>query len=359
MPAGWVSAGVAVLGALNSSDAASSAGQTQAGSADAAAAVQRDMFNTVNAQNAPYRQAGGNALSRLQEYLGLGSQGSGQTQLSRDQIYQNLLPKYTTQATSNLPTDLDYLSKQNLTDEQRKVLDDVKSWGGGMPSGWDQGQVDTYLRNAGLQPPSRTSSSVDTSGLNAAADAQFAGQGPNGKPSDIYGSLLKPFDARDLSQWQDPGYKFRLEQGNLGITNSAAARGGQMGGNTLKAISDYNQGAASQEYQNSFGRYNTNQNNIYNRLSNLAGMGQASASNQATGASTFAGQIGENITGAGNALAAGRIGSANALSGGLNNAASWFQGAGGGNIFGGGASTNRDFSQPQWSTAPSPLFGIE
>lgn len=55
----------------------------------------------------------------------------------------------------------------------------------------------------------------------------------------------------------DPGYQFRVKEGQRAIENSAAARGALRTGATLKGLSDYNQNAASQEYGNVFNRYNT------------------------------------------------------------------------------------------------------
>jgi hypothetical protein len=46
----------------------------------------------------------------------------------------------------------------------------------------------------------------------------------------------------------DPGYQFRLQQGEEAINRSAAARGGRLGGATLKALAGYNSGMAAQEY---------------------------------------------------------------------------------------------------------------
>ena len=52
----------------------------------------------------------------------------------------------------------------------------------------------------------------------------------------------------------DPGYQFRLKQGQQALENSASARGTLRGGAQLKALTDYSQGAASQEYQNAYNR---------------------------------------------------------------------------------------------------------
>jgi hypothetical protein len=64
----------------------------------------------------------------------------------------------------------------------------------------------------------------------------------------------------------DPGYQFRLNQGLTGINNAMAARGMGNSGRTLKALTDYNQNFASNEYGNAYGRN-------FNRLSTLAGLG--------------------------------------------------------------------------------------
>lgn len=108
--------------------------------------------------------------------------------------------------------------------------------------------------------------------------------------------LTKNFTMADYQA--DPGYQFRLDQGNKAINNSAAARGGLLSGATMKAIADYNSGAASQEYGAAFNRFGSNRENasrvyndvysrwndqnntIFNRLSALAGSGQTASTNQ-------------------------------------------------------------------------------
>ena len=54
---------------------------------------------------------------------------------------------------------------------------------------------------------------------------------------------------------QDPGYQFRLGEGLKGVENSAAARGSQLSGGTLKALQRYGQNFASNEYNNAYGRF--------------------------------------------------------------------------------------------------------
>jgi len=62
-------AGAGLIGAGMQSSAAKSAASTQAGATQYAADVQRQMFETVNEQQKPYREAGYGALTRIGELL--------------------------------------------------------------------------------------------------------------------------------------------------------------------------------------------------------------------------------------------------------------------------------------------------
>jgi hypothetical protein len=66
----------------------------------------------------------------------------------------------------------------------------------------------------------------------------------------------------------DPGYQFRLQQGQEALERSGAALGVTNTGGTLKDILDYGQRAAAQEYGNVFGRqrdvYDLNERNRFN-----------------------------------------------------------------------------------------------
>ena len=98
---------------------------------------------------------------------------------------------------------------------------------------------------------------------------------------------------------QDPGYAFRLSEGNRMLNQSAAARGGLISGNALKAAERYGQQMASQEYGNAYQRaldvYNAGvkrEATGYNRLASLAGIGQVAAGDLAG----QAGQYGSNVS---------------------------------------------------------------
>lgn len=57
-----------------------------------------------------------------------------------------------------------------------------------------------------------------------------------------------------VTMLNDPGYQFRLDQGERALQASAAGRGMLRTGGTLKDISDYGQNTASAEYQNVYNR---------------------------------------------------------------------------------------------------------
>lgn len=128
------------------------------------------------------------------------------------------------------------------------------------------------------------------------------------------------------TNWQqDPGYAFRMSEGMKGLERSAAARGGLLSGSALKGITRYGQDLASQEYQNAFNRYYAERANKLQPLQSIAGIGQTSANTLTSAAGTLGGQIGSNIIGAGNAMAAGQIGQANAISSGVGQGINFYQ----------------------------------
>ena len=166
------------------------------------------------------------------------------------------------------------------------------------------------------------------------------------------GQLAQRFGPANFEQ--DPSYQFRLNEGLKALQSSAAARGTLMSGQGLKDITNYAQGAASQEYQSAFDRYRAQQGDLYNRLAGLAGVGQTATSAISQAGQQAAGSIGSNIlgaqgaasnylTGGAAAQAAGTVGAANAISGGLNNIA--------GNFL--GYQVYNQAMQPQ--TQPSPI----
>lgn len=142
--------------------------------------------------------------------------------------------------------------------------------------------------------------------------------------SSTFGSLMKPFDAQAFQQYKDPGYEFQLQQGQQALQNSQAAQNGVLSGAALKDMIGFNQGMASNAYQNAFSRYMTQNDATYNRLADLLKVGQNAAAGVGNTGAQVMSNVGNTLTSGANALAAGQVGSANAWSGGLNNAGSMY-----------------------------------
>jgi len=200
-----------------------------------------------------------------------------------------------------------------------------------------------YLLGIGAPGTAGRPGTGGLSGANGTPGA-FMGTAPTAASSTAgnYGSLLKPFD---LSDWQQlsPAYNFQKQQGQQSVLNGAAAGQGAMSGAALKDLTDYNQAEANTSFNNAFNQYQTQQGNIFSRLSGIANLGQSAASNTAQSGVALAGQAAQSATNIGSAQAAGTIGSASALAGGLNGATPWLAYGGGGrpsSTGGGGGGTN-------------------
>lgn len=159
---------------------------------------------------------------------------------------------------------------------------------------------------------------------------------------------------------EDPGYKFRVAEGQKALERSGSAKGLTLSGGQLKALTRFGQDMGSQEYgaaydralgQNelSYGRaYQGNQERYgrgrdaytlgYNTLlglrgtewnenANLAGLGQTAVVQLGQLGDRTGGRLADLQTGAGNARAAGIVGAANAWNQGLGSI------AGAGNTF--------------------------
>jgi len=166
-------------------------------------------------------------------------------------------------------------------------------------------QKQMYDKNVELQAPFREAGLtaqnklLDYLGLAPGAGGKYAGD----------------FSMADYQA--DPGYAFRLGEGMKGLNATAAARGGLISGNALRAATAYGQDMGSQEYQNAYNRYQTNRSNQLNPLQSLMGAGQTATNTLGNAGQNYATNAGEAYMGAGNARASGYVGSANAWSNAL------------------------------------------
>ena len=149
----------------------------------------------------------------------------------------------------------------------------------------NQLQKQIYEQNVGYETPYMNTGT--------AAENQLATlMGLNGKSAD-YSSFLN-----------SPDYQFALQQGMSNLDKSAAARGNLYSGGYGQQLVDYNQGLATQQY-----------NNYYNKIAGLANQGQTAAAALSGVGENYANQAGQNLANAANATASGYLSQGNAQAG--------------------------------------------
>lgn len=130
-----------------------------------------------------------------------------------------------------------------------------------------------------------------------------------------YGSLTQNFTPQDFLANKDPGYDFQLQTGGQALRNADTPGVGSLSGAALKDLMSFNQNMASTGYQNAFNRFQTQQNNVFGRLSGIAGLGQNAASNTGTAGTSLGTGIGQAQAAAAGSSAGGIVGATNAIGG--------------------------------------------
>lgn len=338
---GGLGAASSLGGAAISSSAAGNAASTQAAAAEQAAQLQyqaeqqalgfqEQVWGQQQQNLAPWLQSGVGALGTLDQLMGLNA--------------------------PNVPANYGQPQTPNATAPSPYGNRPIPQTGATGPMGTaQQNLAQNYaLRNGQFSTGQPINAGTFASGPNGAPPVRGTAQGPastlpQGVAPGIRNGQLQPFAPwtqqfqapTNVTEQNDPGYQFRLQQGEQALQNSAAARGDLLSGNTLAGITQYGQDYASNEYQNvynrAFNQYSTaynqfqqNQANQYNRLANLAGLGQTSVgqlgmlgSNAASGVGNTllgsAGQIGQSLQNAGAATASGYASQGNIWGGALGN----------------------------------------
>jgi hypothetical protein len=163
-------------------------------------------------------------------------------------------------------------------------------------------QKEMFERQVELQEPWRKA------GINA------LGRLSSGIESGQFGKVTPfQFGAKEFEAMRDPGYAFRLAEGQKALERSAAARGGLISGSALKAAQRYGQEMGSQEFGNAYERAVRNyvanlsgRSQAYNELAGVSGTGQTSAQQIGQAGQTTAANI-SNLTSATGASSANAL----------------------------------------------------
>ena len=129
------------------------------------------------------------------------------------------------------------------------------------------------------------------------------------------GYLTQQFNPSQAQMEAYPGYQFARDQGDQAVRNAGTPGAGALSGSTLKGLMDFNVGTANQFYGQYFNQFQQQQNNVFNRLSTIASLGQ----NAAAGVGNNGAQLGTGIAqaqaGAAASRAGGIVGATNAITG--------------------------------------------
>lgn len=155
------------------------------------------------------------------------------------------------------------------------------------------------------------------SGLNALmASLGLGGPGPNLLAANgVPGLTFQPTQAQLEAT---PGYQFTKAQGLQSVANSNAAAGRGISGAALKGAATFATGLADNTLKTQQSIFQSNLGNVLNPLANLANLGQTAATTTGQQGNTAVGNANALTVGGANAGAAGIVGGANAISGGLN-----------------------------------------
>lgn len=141
------------------------------------------------------------------------------------------------------------------------------------------------------------------------------------------GQFGRRFTTADLNA--DPvyqsGLQFGLNEGTKGINRQAAAGGSMLSGATLKALTRFGNDYGSTKANESYNRFNNDQNAQYNKLAGLSGAGQQATNQISAAGQNMANNISASQIGAGNARASGYVGQANAWNGAIGQGINAYQ----------------------------------
>lgn len=292
----WVAAaivGSAIIGGAMSNRAAKKAASGQTDAANAATQAQLEQYYQTREDQMPWLETGKEGVGRLSDLLGIKRPASTAQQIENDQRYKDILN-----------------AKIQQFDREHQARFGVGIW---------DGRTDAATRDKIIEGY-KTDARQEFIGQYGDIDARAARER---EQSPEFGSLLRDFTNADFVK--DPGYEFRLAEGNKAIENAARARGVYMSPMTVKELLRYGQDYASNEFGNAYNRDMSNRTTKFNMLSGISGTGQTAANTVGNTGANMIGNVGQLMTGAANARGAAGIAGANAWNNGISNIGNFYQ----------------------------------
>jgi hypothetical protein len=303
--------GGSVLGGLMSSKASGDAADAQQQASANSDATQLKIANQIREDNAPFRDAGLQASNRLVYLLGLDG-GSGASGIGGATLpYSQEAPDTYASGQSGNALWESILGKFNASHQAQYGIPMNRAWNADGDAANAKTQLDQQYQEALKTDPAYLAWKNKTDQAQANDPA--------------YGSLMRKFSTADMNA--DPvyqnGLKFGLDQGTQGINRQAAAGGNFLSGATLKALTRFGNDYGSTKANESYNRFNNDQNSQYNKLAGLSGAGQQATNQISAAGANMANQVSQSQINAGDARASGYMGQAkawnNAIGQGYNN----------------------------------------
>lgn len=264
--------------------------------------LQKRIYEEGKQESQPWYQAGTSAVNQLSTLMGIKPTASA---TSRQSLIDQYKPQFTSTSTvsgSSPANSREAQARANAYYTKYKQAPAGYTLGNTLAGG----KMGTAVYPTSTGPTS--TSTTDQAGLNAYVDKLLADQSASAESNPLFGALARGFTMEDYQA--DPGYQFRLSEGNKALERQLNARGKTFSPEAVNALQSYGQGLASEEYGNAYGRFNQDQGNLFNRLATLSGFGQAAQAGQAAAGANYAQSAGDLYTGMGNAITSANVANA-------------------------------------------------
>jgi len=309
----WVGAAIGAAGSLAGGmmggDSAEDAAEAQAEAAQAAIEEQRRLAERTNKQTLTYRQSGNRANRMLADLMGLGS------------------------------VNPEYEAAKKEYNKAKGELESLTSGSASSSASSSGRYINPLAQGVAIHPwmdMANGSGSADQALISDArrrmqeAEALMSSLPKDAPRSENFGSLLANFSEDDLANdvVYNSGLQFGLDEGMKAIERRAASNGGLDSGATLKAAMQYGNDYASTKAAGAYDRFMNDKGFTYNTLSGVTDRGLQAVGLNAGVNTGVSNNVSDLMTGAGNAKAAGIVGSANAWGNafsGVGNAVNQYQ----------------------------------
>jgi hypothetical protein len=261
--------------------------------------LQEKIYKENKADAQPWYQTGTAAVGQLGKLMGLNGTSANANPSTRQGLIDQYKGQFTTSNTTANAGPEQYVGPDGSV--YFGSLNDAKNQYG-QKTNFKPYEANAFQR---LNGAPQTTTTTDQAALNKYVDDLIAKQGAANESDPAFGSLAKNFGMDDFQT--DPGYQFRLAEGQKALERKLNASGKTFSPEAAKALLGYNQDMGTNEYNNAYNRFNIDQDNLFNRLATLSGFGQTASGQIANAGTNYANAATEQYNGMGNAVTSANL----------------------------------------------------